>query len=124
MPYLTQRMKIFPAGPEEYFICNAITGEIMTLSEAGLQALAMLRQGTAGPQYQELVKVLAEKSYLFDSPEEEERVFRTICQDSLQEFQDHSPYNYTFIVNTQCNFNCFYCFEPGGKPQNCPDTQA
>ncbi|HEY9245938.1 MAG TPA: SPASM domain-containing protein [Candidatus Methanoperedens sp.] len=109
--YLTKRIKIMPAQPGYYYVCNAITGEIMLLSEAGLQAFELLRQNVVLTHHQELIKVLRQKSFLFDSQEEEKRAFDQICKSSWDAFQNHSPNHYTFIVNTQCNFNCPYCFE-------------
>lgn len=109
--YLTKRMKIMPAQPGYYYVCNAITGEIMLLSEAGLEALKLLRQNVVEAHHQGLIKVLKQKSFLFDSQEEEERTFNQICSNSWDDFQKNFPMHYTFVVNTHCNFNCPYCFE-------------
>lgn len=100
-----------PAQPRQFYVCNALTGEIILLSEAGLEAFKLLRQNVDLPNHQELIKVLKQKSFLFDSQEEEEQAFSQICKNSWDAFRNHSPTHYTFIVNTNCNFNCPYCFE-------------
>ena len=93
------------------YVCNALTGEILLFSEAGLKALTTLQENIEFPNKVEFEKILKEKMFLFDSEEEEQQVFREICEKSFMEFREHFPPHYTFIVNTQCNFNCPYCFE-------------
>ena len=109
--YLTKRIKIMPAMPGHYYICNALTGEVLLLSEAGRKALELLRQDVILTDHPELIKVLREKSFLFESQGEEEQTFSQICKESMDAFQEHFPTHFTFVVNTQCNFNCPYCFE-------------
>lgn len=109
--YLTKRIKIMPAQPGRYYVCNAITGEIILLSETGLEAFELLRRNVVLTSHQELIKVLKQKFFLFDSQEEEERTFCYICKNSWNSFQNDFPTHYTFIINTHCNFNCPYCFE-------------
>ena len=84
----------------------------MLLSQAGLEALTKLSENTEFPNQHLFKKTLKEKMFLFDSQQEEETRFLDICNKSYKEFKEHFPIHYTFIVNTLCNFNCPYCFEP------------
>jgi uncharacterized protein len=109
--YLTKRIKIMSANTGHYFACNALTGEILLLTETGLNTLMSLWASSEVLIDNNFRKVLEEKHFLFKSEQDEEQVFNQICQDSWIEFNNNFPTHYTFIVNTQCNFNCPYCFE-------------
>ncbi len=110
--YLTKRIKSFPVGPDKHLVCNAITGEIIIMSDAGIALLETLKNGEAASCDRSVIEALRGKLILFASEAEEEATFLEVCQSSWNDFQLTSPYHYTFIVNSSCNFNCPYCFEP------------
>ena len=109
--YLTSRYKLFPAYNGKSFLCNAITGEIMLIGEPGLNALDALRNSES-IEDTDFVELLTQKSLVFGSPEEEDIFFKQMCKESWDNYQKSAPSHYTFIINTRCNFNCPYCFEP------------
>jgi uncharacterized protein len=109
--YLTSRFKLFPAYNGKAFLCNAITGEIMIVSEPGLKALDTLRND-GSIENSDFMELLTQKSLIFNSPDEENIFFEQMCEKSWDNYRKIAPSHYTFILNTQCNFNCPYCFEP------------
>jgi uncharacterized protein len=112
-------MKLFPAHQGHYFLCNAITGEIMILSDAGREVLEIMSRDGISPQNEKFAARLKEKSFLFESAKEEEDLFSSLCQRSWEAYRKEAPSNYIFIVNTYCNFSCPYCFEPeAGRRRN------
>ncbi len=109
--YLTTRTRAFRVGPEKHLVCNAITGSIVVVSDAGLRLLEELRHGELDSCDSESLQRLKEEKLLFASQEEEETYFLGVCRRAWQDFRRHAPRSYTFIVNTHCNFDCPYCFE-------------
>jgi uncharacterized protein len=43
---------------------------------------------------------------------DEDAAFRSLVESALSEYLQRSRTEYCFAVNTHCNFNCVYCFEP------------
>jgi len=109
--YVTNRIKAFEVGPDKHLVCNAISGEILVMSAAGLRLLDSLRKGDVSSCNPSLLDKLERAGFLFASRVEEEAAFVGICRSSWDDFQLSVPQHYTFILNTHCNFNCPYCFE-------------
>lgn len=109
--YLTKRYQVFKVAPDKNLACNAITGKVMVLSNQGLEMLEALSAGDTTVSESTFLEALQKNDYLFDSPEMEETAFEQVCQRSWKEFQEKVPRQFTFILNSHCNFNCPYCFE-------------
>ncbi len=109
--YMTTRIKAFEVGPNKHLVCNAITGEIVVMSDAGIRLLDALRRGDVHSCGSGVLEELERKRFLFASQEEEEGIFLEVCRSSWNDFRLNAPRHYTFIVNTHCNFRCPYCFE-------------
>ncbi|HEU0142289.1 MAG TPA: SPASM domain-containing protein [Bryobacteraceae bacterium] len=109
--HVARRIRVFDTGSNRHLLCNALTGEILVLSDAGLRLLDALARGEPAACDSSVVEQWKRKSILFDAPEEEERQFVELCRKSWIEFQRSAPRQYTFVVNTHCNFECGYCFE-------------
>jgi uncharacterized protein len=110
--YLTKRIKIFKVGPRKYFVSNALTGEIVLMKEAGIRIFESLRKGDATSCSGSVLKDLRNRKFVFPSKQKEEEVFRNLILSTWNEYQKNVPPEFYFVVNTQCNFNCVYCFEP------------
>lgn len=109
--YLTKRMKTFKVCSNKHLVCNAISGEIIVLTDAGLKLLDSLHNGDSVSCDHSTLELLQEKGFLYSSEQEESAAFLNICQSSRDNYRLNAPRHYTFIVNSHCNFNCPYCFE-------------
>lgn len=109
--HLTRRLAKFPLGPDRTLICNALTGEISVVTDAGLDALEALGRGERSDLDESALAALLEHRLLFRSPGDEEEFFAALCRSAWERFLVEAPRHYTFVVNTHCNFTCPYCFE-------------
>ncbi|MCL4854925.1 MAG: hypothetical protein KJZ78_26495, partial [Bryobacteraceae bacterium] len=109
--HVARRIRVFDTGSNRHLLCNALTGEILVLSDAGLRLLEAVARREPAACDSSVIEQWKRKSILFDAPEEEERQFVELCRKSWIEFQRSAPRQYTFVVNTHCNFQCGYCFE-------------
>jgi uncharacterized protein len=109
--HVSTRIKVFETGTGKHLLCNAITGEILPFTDRGLRLLEAIASGRADSCGADLMTQLKRKGILFESPEEEERAFVAVCQKGWRAFQRSAPRQYTFVINTHCNFQCPYCFE-------------
>lgn len=109
--YLTKRYKAYRVFPNKNLVCNAITGEIASLSDQAMLLFEALGSGEDQPYPPRLLEELERKRFLFDSQAQEEAAFVRVCEASYAEFLAQVPRQFVFILNTHCNFNCPYCFE-------------
>lgn len=109
--YITPHIKIIKSGQDKWLICNGLTGEVLVTNSTGYQFLSKLQHEETVNCDPGLLNVLRGKRIVFADKEEEERLFAEVCNKSWRDFRRHAPRHYTFIINTDCNFNCPYCFE-------------
>lgn len=109
--HIATRLKAFRIGNDRHVLSNGLTGELLILKDAGLNLLASLARGNDPVCDPATLQFFLDRGLIFDSPEEEEARFDTICDEFWLEFQRSVPRQYTFVVNTHCNFGCEYCFE-------------
>jgi uncharacterized protein len=111
----TMRLKAFDVGSGNHVVCNAITGKLVVMSDAGVRLLDGLRGGDAATCPPGVLGELARERLVFASRDEEERTFVRLCEAAWDDFRRNSPRHYTFVLNSHCNFNCSYCFEGAPK---------
>ncbi len=110
--YLTKRLRIYNLSPDKYIVCNALTGEVSVVKRAVYQQMEALRDGRITECSAEVFHALEEKKLAFGSREDENAAFRSLVESSRSQYFQRARTEYCFAVNTHCNFNCAYCFEP------------
>lgn len=109
--YVTKRYKIIRIGEDFFLVLNALTGAINVFSRAGIEALKRLTKKGFG-RAKNIPKEFEKTKLFFDSAKAERYFFLSVCEKAQKQFYAKAPYSFTFILNTGCNFNCIYCFEP------------
>jgi uncharacterized protein len=110
--YLTKRLRIYNLSPDKYMVCNALTGEVSVIKRAVFQQMEALRDGRLTECSAPVLRALEEKKLAFQTRAAEDAAFRSLVESSLSEYLQRARTEYCFAVNTHCNFNCVYCFEP------------
>jgi uncharacterized protein len=70
-----------------------------------------LRDGRTSECSAGVLEALAQRKLAFSSRGEEDDAFRSLVERSLSQYLQRARTEYCFAVNTQCNFNCAYCYE-------------
>jgi len=71
-----------------------------------------LREGRTHECSKKVLRALRDRKLAFRSPEDEDDAFRALIDRALDDYLESARTEYCFAVNTHCNFNCVYCFEP------------
>jgi uncharacterized protein len=109
--HVTERLATYPAGPDRTVVCNALTGEVSVVTDAGVRSLAAVRDGTGTELDPAVLDDLVRRHLVFPRREDEEAHFAQVCTVAWERFLAEAPRHYTLILNTHCNFACPYCFE-------------
>lgn len=110
--HLTRRLRIYALSDDRYLVCNALTGEVSAVSGSVYRQMLALRDGRWDECDPALLDALAEKRLAFRSHADEDAAFRALVEQALADYLKRARTEYCFAVNTHCNFNCVYCFEP------------
>lgn len=110
--YLTKRLRIYPLSPDKHIVCNALTGEVSVVERAVYEQMEALRDGRIFECSTEILCALEQRKLAFRSHADEDAAFRSLVESALSQYLQRARTEYCFAVNTHCNFNCVYCFEP------------
>lgn len=109
--FLTKRHIFFEVGPGRHILCNGITGEVLIVNDTVIRSLLALKDNRPQDCDDGAVTELAAHGFLFDSEEADDAAFLGACVPSWEDYRAHGAREYSFVLNTHCNFNCGYCFE-------------
>ncbi|MGE5836679.1 MAG: radical SAM protein [Acidobacteriota bacterium] len=110
--YLTKRLRIYNLSTDKYLVCNALTGELSIVGRAVYRQMDALRDGRVKECSADVIGALEERKLAFRSTGAEDAAFRSIIEQALSDYLQRARTEYCFAINTHCNFNCVYCFEP------------
>jgi uncharacterized protein len=110
--HLIKRLRVYDLAPDKYIVCNALTGEVSIVRTAIYRQMEALREGRTTECSTEVLRALEEKKLAFRSQADEDAEFRSLVERSFAQYLQRARTEYCFAVNTHCNFNCVYCFEP------------
>ena len=111
---LTSRLRIYDLSSEKHLVCNALTGEVSVVRRPMYEQMEALREGCTNEFSPEALRTLDQKKLVFPSRADEDEAFRSLVESSLSRYLGEARTEYCIAVNTHCNFNCVYCFEPEG----------
>jgi len=107
--YLTKRFNIYEIGKKKYLLINGLSGSIDKITEDQLRWLKLLSNGKKIKNLR-FYSFLKKRGYIFDSRQQEDKVFYYLCK-KIENFCLSTSPDFEFVINSFCNFNCVYCFE-------------
>jgi uncharacterized protein len=110
--HLTRRSRIYDLSPDKYLVCNALTGEVSLVGSAVYRQIEALKENHSDECSMDILRALKDRKLVFESSEDEDAAFRALIEEAYSQYLQRSHFEYCFAVNTHCNFNCVYCFEP------------
>ena len=111
--YLTKYLNQFPLDDHHALLVNGLSGALDVIDRQDLDLLLDPEALAGRTDKAELADQLRRRGYLFDSPDDEDRVFDNL-RAVYERLIERQAKRFTFVFNPtyMCNFACTYCFEP------------